>query len=96
MVAGSGPCKLKDNAIQGAPRSAVRAPGVLHIHGGGQTASLDWVRFWAGRGYVSVTFDFCGPWAEREEVTQWGTIPHANMALAAGGFQLRPTPRESS
>lgn len=83
-------------AIQGAPRDGERVPGVLHIHGGGQTASLDWVRFWVKRGYACVTFDFCGPWAGRTDFTDWGPIKHANMAEAAGGFQLRPTPRESS
>jgi len=68
----------------------------LHIHGGGQTASLDWVKFWTKRGYVCATFDFCGPWADRTEVTEWGPIKHANMAQAAGGYQVDPTPRESS
>src|SRR5262245_31092825 len=24
-----------------------KVPGVLHVHGGGQTANLDWPRFWA-------------------------------------------------
>jgi dienelactone hydrolase len=83
-------------AIQGASRSDKRQPGVLHIHGGGQTASLDWVRYWAKRGYVCVSFDFCGPWNGRKEFTDWGKIQHANMAHANGGFQVRPTPRESS
>ncbi|MBL9123185.1 MAG: dienelactone hydrolase family protein [Planctomycetaceae bacterium] len=88
-------------AIRGAPlpttgQSPPRVPGILHIHGGGQTASLDWVRFWVERGYTCLTFDFCGPWADRQEVTNWGPIQHANMAQAAGGFQVHPTPRESS
>lgn len=71
-----------------------RLPGVLHIHGGGQTASLEWVRFWVRRGYVAVSFDFCGPLPGRMEFTDWGAIPHGNMAQAAGGFQVHPTPRE--
>lgn len=83
-------------AIQGAPDQEARHPGVLHVHGGGQTASLDWVKFWARGGYVCVSFDFCGPWQGRTEVTDWGPVKHANMEHAAGGFQLRPTPRESS
>ena len=83
-------------AIQGAPAKGPRQPGILHIHGGGQTASLDWVRFWTRRGYVCATFDFCGPWADRTEVTDWGPIKHANMAEAQGGFQVEPTPRASS
>lgn len=83
-------------ALRGAPEKGKRLPGVLHIHGGGQTASPEWVRYWARRGYVAVSFDFCGPLPGRAEFTDWGPIPHANMAQAAGGFQVRPTPRESS
>ncbi len=88
--------KVRVYAIQGAPRQGTRLPGILHIHGGGQTASLDWVRYWVKRGYVCVSFDFCGPWEKRTEFTDWGPVKHANMAQAAGGLQLRPTPRASS
>lgn len=83
-------------AIQGAPREGPRVPGILHVHGGGQTASLEWVRFWAARGYACVSFDFCGELPPRTDVTDWGPIRHGNMVHAAGGFQLLPTPRESS
>jgi len=83
-------------AVLGLPAGEGSVPGVLHIHGGGQTASVDWVRFWTARGYACLTFDFCGPWANRTEVTDWGPIKHANMAHAAGGYQVVPTPRESS
>ena len=88
--------KVRVFAMQGAPVEGTKLAGILHIHGGGQTASLDWVRFWTKRGYVAVTFDFCGPWAERTEVTDWGPLKHANMAQAAGGYQVEPTPRVSS
>lgn len=83
-------------AIQGAPRDGTNLAGILHVHGGGQTASLDWVRFWAARGYVCVTFDFCGDWEQRAEFTDWGPLVHGNMAHAAGGFQLRPSVQDSS
>ena len=88
--------KVRVFAICGAPKIGRMLPGILHVHGGGQTASLDWVRYWTQRGYVCVSFDFCGPWAQRTEVTEWGPIKQGNMAQANGGFQLRPTPRESS
>lgn len=88
--------KVRVFAIRGAPRSGKKLPGVLHLHGGGQTASLEWVRLWAKRGYVCVSFDFCGRPPGRTDFTDWGPIEHGNMAKAAGGFQLRPTPRESS
>jgi len=83
-------------ALRGAPEKGKRLPGVLHIHGGGQTASPEWVHYWARRGYVAVSFDFSGPWAGRTEFTDWGPITHANLAQASGGFQVHPTPRESS
>lgn len=83
-------------AIEGAPLKGIQRAGILHIHGGGQTASLAWVQYWVKRGYVCVTFDFCGKWQDRADYTDWGPIRHANMAEAAGGYQVRPTPRESS
>lgn len=83
-------------AITGAPSGGERRAGILHIHGGGQTASLEWVRFWTKRGYVCATFDFCGPWANRTDVTDWGPLKQGNMQSAAGGLQVHPTPRESS
>ncbi len=83
-------------AIRGAPTHGTRLPGILHIHGGGQTASLEWVRFWTSRGYVCASYDFTGPWAGRKDVTDWGPIKEGNLAQANGGFQVRPTPRASS
>ncbi len=55
-----------------------KIPGVLHIHGGGQTAVPDWPRFWASRGYACLSFDFCGntnlpelgPGCKREHYTR--------------------------
>ena len=55
--------KVRVFAIRGRRETDSSLPGILHIHGGGQTASLDWVRYWAKRGYVCVTFDYTGPWA---------------------------------
>jgi cephalosporin-C deacetylase-like acetyl esterase len=83
-------------AIRGAPSDGTHLPGILHIHGGGQTASLDWVRFWTSRGYVCISYDFTGPWAGRKEVTDWGPIAQGNLAQANGGLLVRPTPRSSS
>jgi dienelactone hydrolase len=88
--------KVRVFAIAGAPPTGPSRPGILHIHGGGQTASLDWVRFWTTRGYACVTFDFCGQWENRTEFTDWGPLKHGNMALAQGGHQVTPTPRNSS
>ncbi|MBA3483177.1 MAG: acetylxylan esterase, partial [Pirellulales bacterium] len=78
------------------PQARERIPGILHIHGGGQTASLEWVKFWVRRGYACVSFDFCGHWENRDNFTDWGTLDHCNMATAEGGLQVSPTPRRSS
>jgi cephalosporin-C deacetylase-like acetyl esterase len=88
--------KVRVFAIRGAPREGARLPGILHIHGGGQTASLEWVRFWAKRGYVCVTFDYTGPWAGRKEYTDWGPIKQGNLTDAQGGLMFRPNARASS
>ena len=88
--------KVRVFAIRGAPLEGARLPGILHIHGGGQTASLEWVRYWAKRGYVSVTFDYTGPWAGRQEYTDWGPIKQGNLTDAQGGLMFRPTARASS
>ncbi len=81
-------------------RMAGKVPGILHIHGGGQTANLDWPRFWARRGYVCLSFDFCGntnlptlgPEYRRERYTLWGKVP-ADMMKVGGGTQMEPSPR---
>lgn len=91
-----GDARVRVFAFRGFPKDTARAPGILHIHGGGQTASLDWVRYWTTRGYACVSLDFCGAWQNRKDFTDWGPIEHANMAKAAGGLQMTPTPRESS
>ena len=93
--------KVRVFTIRGTPPESSRAAGtkcagILHIHGGGQTASLDWVKFWTQRGYACVSFDFCGPWEKRTEFTQWGPLKHCNMATSEGGLQVTPTPRASS
>ena len=87
--------KVRVFAYRGAPSVGVALPGVLHLHGGGQTASLDWVRYWASRGYIGVSHDFCGsgPGRASDKVTEWGTAP-AYMADPAGPrSSLHPTAR---
>jgi dienelactone hydrolase len=80
--------------------SGGKVPGVLHVHGGGQTAGLDWPRFWAKRGYACLSFDFCGntnlpglgPEYRRERYTLWGRVP-ADMMKVGGGLSMKPSPR---
>ena len=73
-------------------------PGVLHIHGGGQTAVLDWIRFWGKRGYACVSFDFCGkhPGRSNNITTDWGAIDANMLAPVEPPTNLEPTPRHSA
>lgn len=90
--------KVRVFAYRGAPAHGDKLPGMLHLHGGGQTASLAWVRYWAGRGYVCVSHDFCGsgPGRAPETVTQWGKAP-AYMADPTGPrSSLHPSARFNS
>ena len=45
--------------------NASASPGLLHIHGGGQTASVPNVVFFAKRGYAVLSFDWSGPRPDR-------------------------------
>jgi dienelactone hydrolase len=85
--------KIRVFGIFGRPTGAKRLPGILHIHGGGQTASLAWVQYWAKRGYACLTYDFCGKWENRTEYTDWGPLSK-NCCMASNGvYQVHPTPR---
>ncbi len=43
-------------------------PALVLVHGGGDRAFLDWVTFWAGKGYAAIAMDLagCGPNADGE------------------------------
>lgn len=90
--------KVRVFAYRAAPAKGEKLPGILHLHGGGQTASLEWVKYWADRGYVSVSHDFCGKVAGRapDLVTQWGAAPASMADPDAPRSSLRPTPRFNS
>ena len=85
-------------AYRGAPARGERLPGVLHLHGGGQTASLAWVRYWASRGYACVSHDFCGkaPGRSPDTVTDWGAAPAYMTDPSGPRSSLHPTPRFNS
>ena len=81
-------------ALIGYRRGARDLPAVLHLHGGGQTISPEWVRIWAERGYVGMSIDTCGDYADRVEHSDWGPIEQANMG-SFDGYRIQPSPRDS-
>lgn len=61
-------------AYLGVPTDQGKVPGVLHLHGGGQTASLEWIRFWTSRGYAAISIDWLGKWPGRTDYARWGKV----------------------
>jgi dienelactone hydrolase len=89
--------KVRVYAISSIPEGKVHLPGVLHIHGGGQTVNPQWLRFWNDRGYAALTFNWGGAWPNRDKFTDWGKLTQGNhkdagtMAMATD-----PSVRSSS
>lgn len=70
-------------------------PGVLHIHGGGQTANREYTEYFARRGYAALSIDWAGnPLPNGGGHSDWGR--HA-VAQADNGqvFRVLPDPREN-
>jgi len=58
-------------ALYGKPEGAGPFPGIVHIHGGGQTVSSEDVAWCVARGFAAVSFDWTGPSEDRDFVTEW-------------------------
>lgn len=48
-----------------------KLPAVMHIHGGGQTASEEWVEYFTKLGFACISFDWCGHWENRKDYTKY-------------------------
>jgi dienelactone hydrolase len=83
--------RVRVYAVYGAPLGGKNLPGILHIHGGGQTVSLRWLRFWNERGYAALSFDWAGRWPKREQFTRWGKLLQGNLEVV----RSRPHPGEA-
>ncbi|MCE5278736.1 MAG: dienelactone hydrolase family protein [Planctomycetaceae bacterium] len=91
------PCRIY--AIYSAPVGVGRKklPAVMHIHGGGQTAYVDWLKFWNARGYAAMTYNWGGWWENREHYAHWGRLTQGNHQKAKEKIEaVWPSPRESS
>lgn len=49
-----------------------RVPGIALIHGGGGTASAEWARLWAARGYAALAMDLYGQGPDRRRLPDGG------------------------
>ena len=89
--------KVRVYAISSAPEGTRNLPGVLHIHGGGQTVNPGWLRFWNERGYAAMTFNWGGKWPGRDKFADWGKLTQGNHRDAGRMVMAtKPSVRESS
>ena len=82
--------------IYAAPTGGKNLPGLVHIHGGGQTANKDWLKVLAGRGYAVVTFNWGGEWPNRERYTLWNGVENGDHKHRTGREVTQPSPRKDS
>ncbi|BBH22148.1 hypothetical protein Back11_34930 [Paenibacillus baekrokdamisoli] len=94
----TGAGKTRIYAVYSAPEEGELLPGILHVHGGGQTVNLDILRYWNERGYAALSFNWGGRRTDGQLYTLWGDeLKHANE-LDAGerGMATVPNVRASS
>lgn len=90
--------KVRVAAYFGLPAAAQKAPAILHIHGGGQTAIREYVEYWARRGYAALSIDWGGYPLEHDPAngnTDWGPIA-AYQRDSKNTYRVRPDPRVNS
>jgi dienelactone hydrolase len=89
--------KVRVYAIFSIPEGNDHLPGILHIHGGGQTVNPQWLRFWNDRGYSALTFNWGGAWPNRDKFTDWGKLTQGNHKDAgAMAMATEPSVKASS
>jgi len=83
-------------AYYGRPTAAAKVPGILHLHGGGQRASLYTVQYYAGRGYACLSINWGGkPLDEKHPdwpATDWGAVCPDTPACGRGRRPSRRCP----
>jgi dienelactone hydrolase len=90
--------KVRVAAYFGFPGTPDKAPAILHIHGGGQTATREYVEYWAKRGYATLSIDWGGYPLDPDPQsgnTDWGPIG-ANQRDTKNTYRVQPDPRVNS
>ena len=76
------------------PKGAMKVPGLLHLHGGGQRASLHEVEFYARRGYACLSVNWGGREMEgakdSDPNTDWGAVDPTQENFP-GDANLKPS-----
>lgn len=83
-------------AYYGQPKARGKVPGLLHVHGGGQRAQLDVVRYFVGRGYACLSINWGGRPMDDSRPdapnTDWGRVDPTQKNVAGYG-SLKPGPK---
>jgi len=92
--------KVRIAAYYGFPAGGRNLPAVMHVHGGGQNATLAYVKYWAHRGYAALSIDWGGKPLEGNPAnggTDWGSLPYNQNADDTGSvYNLQPDVRHNS
>lgn len=85
--------KARMAAFYGFPKGSGKVPGLLHLHGGGQRASLHEVEFYAKKGYACLSVNWGGREMEDSKSgdpnTDWGALDPTQQNVP-GYFNLQP------
>ncbi len=79
--------------IYAAPSGTSDLPAILHLHGGGQTVSKDWLKELTGRGYAALTINWGGEWPKRKRYAIWNGVPNGDHRKRIQNRVTVPTPR---
>ena len=79
-----------------APTDGRHLPGLVHIHGGGQTVNEGWLKELTERGYAVVTFNWGGQWPRRQRYTLWNDVENGDHANRTAREVTVPTPRSDA
>lgn len=82
--------------IYAAPTGGKKLPGLLHIHGGGQTVNKDWLKVLTGKGYAVLSINWGGEWPNRDRYTLWNGVENGNHKNRTGTQVTEPSPKKDS
>src|SRR5262249_10218583 len=75
-----------------------KLPAILHIHGGGQNATKEYVRYWMKKGYAALSINWGGiPQSAdpKGETTNWGPL-EAYQLDRTNTYRTKPDTRSNS
>jgi dienelactone hydrolase len=88
--------KVRVVGYYGFPPNASKLPAILHIHGGGQNATKEYVRYWVKRGYAALSINWGGiPQSDSKLNIDWGPL-HGYQLDRTFTYRTMPDTRANS